>query len=240
MPGKRKARDVFATATTSESTKRPRSSSTKCTVRFSWRAREWSTRSKIYDNIEILQNRVTPKVLVVKKVLRASDNSAGQHKHFEIRALGMLPECNRIVNVIGYAHHYPDKEHGTAFFDFYPLGDLFHWKEAHFDDKNFKPVPESYIWRFFAQMAQAIAFIQNRLGPIRSMDTALLHRDIKPKNVLVCDNGTTYPSFKLHDFGCGVVLRSDRVWHDSRCGTFEWQPPEVIDHGWFLVVRSDS
>lgn len=54
----------------------------------------------------------------------------------------------------------------------------------------------------------------------------MIHRDIKPNNILVVDNGTTYPSFKLADFGCALLYQRQKASRPARCGTFEWQPPE--------------
>lgn len=44
--------------------------------------------------------------------------------------------------------------------------------------------------------------------------------------MLVVSNGTTYPSFRLHDFGCATWLTREKASTESLCGTFEWQPPE--------------
>ena len=106
------------------------------------------------------------------------------------------------------------------------MGDLAQWKEREFDNKNNKAVPESFIWRFFLQISQALAFIQNQIGPNRDERDPLLHRDIKPKNILVVDNGTTYPSFKLHDFDCALLYRKSTARRPDIIGTFQWQPPE--------------
>lgn len=163
---------------------------------------------------------------VVKKVLTVTPNSAGDPLPFELRAVAMLPECNRIVRPIHYSASDPDPQHGTAIFEYCALGDLAQWKEIKFDRKNYKPVPESCIWRFFLQMSQALAIMHNAIGPNRNKRDILLHRDIKPKNFLVVDNGTTYPSFKLLDFDCAEVWKKSEASQPAICGTFEWQPPE--------------
>ena len=166
---------------------------------------------------------------MVRKVLPVdASSSEDESRPFEIRALSLLPDCNRIVKPLLYLPSNPDPQHDTIFFQHYPLGDLEQWKEKAFDRKNNKPVPESYIWRCFLQISQALAFLQNQIGPEREERRCMLHRDIKPDNILVVDNGTTYPSFKLHDFDCAAIYKTEEAHLPELCGTFQWQPPEVI------------
>jgi serine/threonine protein kinase len=54
----------------------------------------------------------------------------------------------------------------------------------------------------------------------------MLHRDIKPKNILMVGNGTMYPSFKLHDFDYALIYLKAKACRQAFCGTYEWQPPE--------------
>ncbi|KAF2799506.1 kinase-like protein [Melanomma pulvis-pyrius CBS 109.77] len=200
----------------------------KPTTTFVWRPKDWATKKEVTQNVSILSNRTSTKVLVVKKVLRmrVTADDLSDTRPLEVRILSKLPNSNRVAKVLFYADQDPDPTHGTAVFEHYPLGDLMDWKVAVFDNKNFKSVPESYIWRFFVQMAQALAFIQNEIGPRRDERQGLIHRDLKPKNILVCNNGTTYPSFKMHDFDCAIEHSLEKGQSISRCGTFEWQPPE--------------
>lgn len=76
-------------------------------------------------------------------------------------------------------------------------------------------------------MSQALAFVHNEIGPNRESRRRIIHRDIKPQNILVVNNGTTYPSFKLNDLGCATFARPGKDKVASLCGTYEWQPPEV-------------
>lgn len=80
-----------------------------------------------------------------------------------------------------------------------------------------KCIPEEIVWRFFVQMTQALAFIHGE---------KLLHRDIKPKNILVTYEGREYPSFKLIDFQLAEVVERDMPERETVLGTFNWQPPE--------------
>jgi serine/threonine protein kinase len=193
---------------------------------FVWKSREWTEKKKLTEVVRLMVSKTNPKQLVVKKIFCITANSADDPTPFEIRALAMLPDCNRVVKALCYSHADPDPTHGSAFFMHFPLGDLVQWKEHVFEIKNWKPVPESFIWRFFLQISQALAFIQNKTGPDRDQRSCMIHRDIKPANILVVDNGTTYPSFKLHDFGCAMIYQKSKARQKARCGTFSWQPPE--------------
>lgn len=91
-------------------------------------------------------------IFIVKKVLHHIQREEGFVRNFEIRALTELPNCNRIVQMLAYQENTPEEGSGTIVYNWYPLGDVYHWKHQFFDDKNFKPVPESYIWRFYVQV----------------------------------------------------------------------------------------
>ncbi|KAJ4987303.1 hypothetical protein SVAN01_07173 [Stagonosporopsis vannaccii] len=195
---------------------------------FAFYPKDWATARTFDSKVSLLKARFPDRgglQFIVKKVLKVEPNSADDPRPFEIRALAQLPKCSRIVHALTcVASDEPDV--GIALFEHYHLGDLAVWKERDFDRKNFKPVPESFIWRFFVQITQALAFLQGKIGLKAGGRGVMLHRDIKPKNILVVDIGTTYPSFKLHDFGCATVWRKDKQRQGSFCGTYEWQPPE--------------
>ncbi|EAT80358.1 hypothetical protein HBH56_146320 [Parastagonospora nodorum] len=191
---------------------------------FVWKSREWKEKVHCNDDVSILEKISNRKQKVVTKVLLVTEDDDLPR---EVSIMLMVPGCNRIVTPIHYTWDDPDEYHGTAFYEYYPLGDLAQWKED-FNDRNYKPVPESFIWRFFFQMAQALALLQAQIGPNLEECEILLHRDIKPMNFLVVENpSSTYPSFKLHDFGCATVYRKSEARDSAIVGTFEYQPPEI-------------
>ncbi|KAF1956740.1 serine/threonine protein kinase-like protein [Byssothecium circinans] len=191
-----------------------------------WNSRDWKKKKDLNNYVALMESKLNAKDLVVKKVIRISSRDGPKRIPFEIRVLKSLPDCNRLAKHIFYEPSSPDYDHGTAIFPHFPLGDVVDWRKNNFVNKREKPVPEAYIWRMFVQIAQAIAFIQNEIGPRRDTRTPLIHRDIKPRNILVAENGSTYPSFKLIDFGLATKYSLGKARRPSRCGTFEWQPPE--------------
>ncbi|KAJ8108528.1 hypothetical protein OPT61_g8111 [Boeremia exigua] len=195
---------------------------------FAFYPKDWTTMREIDKKVSVLKARSADRrgpQLIVKKILVVEPNSTNDPRPFEIRALALLPRCNRVVHALTCVAT-DDPAFGIGLFEYYPMGDLVVWKEREFDSKNRKPVPESFIWRFFTQIAQALAFLQGSIGPEPGSRQVMLHRDIKPRNILVVDIGTTYPSFKLHDFGCATLWREGKQHQHSWCGTFDWQPPE--------------
>jgi len=160
------------------------------------------------------------------KIMRVGVDSENDKRPLEIRALSLLPDCNRILKPLYFERTPANPGFSMAIFAHCPLGDLKQWKASQFDKKMFKPVPESFIWRFFIHMSQALNFIQNGVEPRREGQSPMIHRDIKPNNIIVMENGTTYPSFKLHDFGCAMFYIEAKANRPAYCGTYEWQPPE--------------
>jgi len=201
-----------------------RSKRTKTTTSaFVWNPREWKEKKRMNNDVTLLEKISDHKQKIFKKVVRLKANR--QHPT-EIDALARLPDCNRVVKPIHYSASAPDDQHGTAIFAPYQLGDLLQWREAEFEAKNWKAVPESYIWRCFLQISQALAVLQNKAGPDREKRDIMLHRDIKPQNILVANNGTTYPSFKFHDFGIARDYHKNTARTPALCGSFSWQGPE--------------
>ena len=73
---------------------------------------------------------------------------------------------------------------------------------------------EEQVLNWVAQIALAVKYCHDR---------KLLHRDIKPKNVLLTDDGTC----KLTDFGCSKVLSRSKSLVNSSIGTPYYVSPEM-------------
>jgi serine/threonine protein kinase len=203
-----------------------RSKTTTTAEAFVWKPREWKETIAFTDKVSLFVKISNKKQKVIKKVLAVDpDDNDGLPQ--EILAISAIPSCNRIVTPIHHLFQEPDEDHGTAFYEHYALGDLHEWKETQFDAKNYKPVLEGFVWRFLLQMSQALALLQNKVGPDRDERVVFPHRNIKPRNFLVVDVGTTYPSFKLHDVDIAKAYRKSDAGRCDPCGIFDWQPPEI-------------
>ena len=72
---------------------------------------------------------------------------------------------------------------------------------------------QSFI--YFIQIINAIYFLhQNNI----------IHRDIKPKNILIFDNDIV----KLNDFGCCINILNNKP-RDTFCGTIDYMAPEIFE-----------
>jgi serine/threonine protein kinase, bacterial len=94
------------------------------------------------------------------------------------------------------------------------------------------PMTCSDVCYFLGQAAQAIDFLNTRQHVINGQRMAVRHGDVKPSNLLVCDE-----SVKLADFGLAVPTTATMEYH-RRVGTPRYCAPEVFQ-GW-LSDRTDQ
>jgi serine/threonine protein kinase len=158
---------------------------------------------------------------VVRKILERNTDGVADKRPLEIQMLELLKDCARIVQPFTWLEAPPGNE--FAIFEHYPHGDLEQWWNRSYSLD--RPVPEEFIWRFFVQMAQALDSVHTSVATSQGKAGFMVHRDIKPQNILVVDNGTKFPSFKLCDFNVAIFITRNSK-EEEVVGTFQWQPPE--------------
>ena len=156
-----------------------------------------------------LERNVALKVIRTEKL--AGETGGRMLKRFEreARALARLDHPN-IVRVIDYGDH-----DGQPFLvmDYIPSGTL--------KQKLGRPMPWQEAARLLAPIAAALAFAHER---------NVIHRDVKPSNILLTDSGTPM----LSDFGVAKMLDTeetgDLTGSGIGVGTPEYMAPEQF-HG---------
>lgn len=81
-----------------------------------------------------------------------------------------------------------------------------------------KPIKELYVKYYFNQLVKGLKYLYNK---------NILHRDIKPRNILLSDNKKT---LKLADFGFAKqsLIRSQNQLYDTICGSPLYMAPEIM------------
>lgn len=81
-----------------------------------------------------------------------------------------------------------------------------------------KPIKELYVKFYFKQLINGLKYLY---------DKKILHRDIKPRNILLSDNKKT---LKIADFGFAKqsVIYSQDLLYDTICGSPLYMAPEIM------------
>ena len=88
---------------------------------------------------------------------------------------------------------------------------------------DFGPLPERYAAGLLAQLLTALDHIH---------DTGVVHRDVKPANLLLEATGTAEPVLRLSDFGIALSLGEPRLTrHGTVVGTPGYLAPEILAGG---------
>ncbi|KAF2268890.1 kinase-like protein [Lojkania enalia] len=183
--------------------------------------------------IAVVRDRKNGKLCIEKRL--DPDCIRTRLADMEIEALQQLdhPNVNRIIDVfVDY-----NLLQGSIFLEMCDGGSLDKLIGRHSVDG--RSIGESQIWRWFIQLAKAVAYCH--CGPslndreARSLWNAVYHRDIKPANVFLSriENGTQDGEviLKLGDFGCAIsacLIENGVV--DPRFAsryTPEFAPPEA-------------
>ena len=80
------------------------------------------------------------------------------------------------------------------------------------------------MWRFLRQMSDALKYLHRQHPPV-------IHRDLKPDNIISKKDASGYVCFKIADFGIARVLGKNafgEYYARSQIGTPIYMAPEVL------------
>ncbi|KAL8748977.1 MAG: hypothetical protein Q9184_006994, partial [Pyrenodesmia sp. 2 TL-2023] len=153
---------------------------------------------------DLFRLHTPPNLLLAVKTLTTTPTlitptSSQKPKPLEAHILqDLLPPHPRIVHLHDYTHRTLQTR---LFFEYCPLGDLQDIIDSHF--KRRIRVPEGFIWHAFLQLAEAVHHLHTAAKDAEGKHVTILHRDIKPGNVLLRPPSSSckYPDIVLTDFG---------------------------------------
>lgn len=210
--------------------------------------RSMSPISDEYDALEVIgkgsfgtvrkvKHKATGEILVRKEIEYTSMNA--QEKNHIISELRILRELNH-PHIVKYARHdhIADKKAIHIYQEYCDGGDL--GKVISTFKRNRENVPEEFIWDVLVQTLLALhrchygieaknvdLFLGStaKLEPTVDSETVVIHRDIKPDNIFLLDNGKV---IKLGDFGLAKMLTSQNDFAKTYVGTPYYMSPEVL------------
>ncbi|KAJ8760654.1 hypothetical protein K2173_015321 [Erythroxylum novogranatense] len=152
---------------------------------------------------------LSPGTLVAIKRLAIGRFQGAQQFHAEIKALGRVTHPN-LVTLIGY--HASETEM-FLIYNYFPGGNL----EDLINERSTRGISWKTLHKIALHIASALAYLHDRCIP------KVLHRDVKPSNILLDDDLNAY----LSDFGLARLLGTSETHATTGvAGTFGYVAPE--------------
>lgn len=165
-----------------------------------------------FAEVKLGMNKSTRERVAIKKMskkrMKKRDFSKIKREIEILRAL----DHNNIVQIYDA---FSDPDYYYIVMEYAPNGDLF--SAIVDDDEEFS---EDNARKMVEKLAQALKYCK---------DNGVIHRDVKPENILLCDNG----ELKLADFNLSKKISLDDVHFsllETECGTPNYVAPEVLQH----------
>ncbi|KAI4240948.1 MAG: hypothetical protein L6R40_004828, partial [Gallowayella cf. fulva] len=184
-----------------------------------------------------LYQRSNSSKLIVCKVMKYGfpqiNLSSGRRKPYEAHLLhDLLSPHPLIIDLHSF-------NSSTFYLEYCSMGDLMDLSTAYLAHRT--PVPESFIWHAYHQLAIAFAYIHTGYTPDHPSYPKpnpkfqpIVHRDVKPSNIFIRPNPhAPYPDLVLADFG---IATTDVV--SARSGASRSIPPKAISGPWARASMS--
>ncbi|KAK8044372.1 hypothetical protein PG993_004396 [Apiospora rasikravindrae] len=188
------------------------------------------------------------------KYLKFDTNIYGTRQNFRKRVESEIYLLNKVdhPNIVQY--HKADWANDytvMVYMEYVGGGNLSDYIEAKSSaSRNSSDRPsEEQAWSFVYQLSAALAYCHHGLyrflGARSSINliaegwTQILHRDIKPRNVLVRHTAAGYVQYKLCDFGLSVLRGPTDDASISYCGTRGYIAPEITRNHAEWTVKAD-
>lgn len=146
-------------------------------------------------NNDIKEEYVAIKIINKKEVM---------DMEFQVRQEVKILKLLSHPNIIKSMNDFEDDRNIYILLEYCPGGDLYKQIEQ-------EPLSDRISSNYIRQLVSAVKYIHSK---------NIIHRDIKPDNILLTDNG-----IKLADFGWAIVTKKKQ---SLICGTLDYLAPEII------------
>ena len=162
------------------------------------------------------------KIYALKKV-ELSKMTKYDEKRLSMHEKKLLPQISH-PHIIKYHYSFfDDNENLYIILDYINNGDVKKLIKS-YNTLNIK-LPEELIWNLLLQCMSGLVFLH---------DKGIIHRDIKPQNLLLDNNMT----IKIGDFGCSTIYNdlgyiensNEFQFTHTTVGTLDYMAPEVFDN----------
>jgi len=133
-------------------------------------------------------------------------------------------------NIVKYVEHFLNRNSQgqvtemSIVMEYADLGTLTIYREKLNNAMERQFTTETAIWKLLYEISDALAYLHQS-------GKRIMHRDLKPDNILCFNYISNSPTFKLADFGIAKLLTQDaqnRYYTDTRAGTYIYMAPEVL------------
>ncbi|GLI64257.1 hypothetical protein VaNZ11_007459 [Volvox africanus] len=161
-----------------------------------------------YGSVFLVQRLADSQTYALKEMdVRSMSQAEREDSINEIRLLASVSH----PNVISYNEAFLDGNRLCIIMEYAADGDLA--KVIKKQQQMRRPLPEDVIWRYFIQVVMGLQALHNM---------KILHRDIKPGNIMVFENGVV----KIGDLGIAKLLTKTAA-AKTQIGTPHYMGPEI-------------